>query len=128
MLCEFEFEFAAWTQKWLFVLEGIPPVVLGVVMLWLLPSRPMNGNAWMLTPEEQQLLESEASRRTESWALCTGGIFRMWLPGAQQGPRGGGGGLLQTARTRTAAAGSAGPAAAGTQSRHRRPGPALVDS
>jgi hypothetical protein len=30
-------------------------------MLWLLPSHPLNGNAWMLTSEEQQLLESEVS-------------------------------------------------------------------
>lgn len=97
------------------MLEGIPPVVLGVVMLWLLPSRPLNGNAWMLMPKEQQLLESEVSRRTEGWALHRAvfftGLLRMWLltTGAGERP------LLQTACARTAAAGSGSPAAAGTQ-------------
>jgi hypothetical protein len=45
--------------QWLFILEGIPPVLLGFVMLWALPSRPLNGNAWMLTAKEQLMLEAE---------------------------------------------------------------------
>jgi hypothetical protein len=45
--------------QWLFILEGAPAVLLGIFMLFALPSRPLNGNAWMLTLKEQQLLESE---------------------------------------------------------------------
>jgi hypothetical protein len=34
-------------------------VLLGFVMLWALPCRPLNGNAWMLTAKEQLMLETE---------------------------------------------------------------------
>src|ERR1700742_504338 len=40
--------------QWLFVLEGIPSVLLGFGVLWLLPDRPANA-AW-LTAEEKQLI------------------------------------------------------------------------
>jgi ACS family tartrate transporter-like MFS transporter len=40
--------------QWLFVLEGVPSLLLGVGVLWLLPDRPASA-AW-LTPEERQLL------------------------------------------------------------------------
>jgi hypothetical protein len=45
--------------QWLFILEGAPSVMLGLVMLFLLPSRPLNGRAWMLSEKEQQMLEQE---------------------------------------------------------------------
>ena len=48
-------------MQWLFIIEGALPVVLGLVMLVALPSRPLNGNAWMLTAEEKQLVESAVS-------------------------------------------------------------------
>ena len=42
--------------QWLFVLEGIPSVVVGVLVLWLLPDHPREA-PW-LAPEEQRWLES----------------------------------------------------------------------
>lgn len=42
--------------QWLFLLEGIPSVVVGVMVLWLLPDRP--GVAKWLTPDEAQWLET----------------------------------------------------------------------
>jgi hypothetical protein len=59
--------------QWLFILEGAPAVLLGIFMLFALPSRPLNGNAWMLSLKEQQLLELEVRREgqhgwdTGSW-------------------------------------------------------------
>lgn len=41
-------------------------MLLGLVMLFILPSRPLDGNAWMLTPDEQQLVESAVSSGTHS--------------------------------------------------------------
>jgi hypothetical protein len=52
--------------QWLFILEGAPSVMLGLVMLFLLPSRPVNGRAWMLSPEQQQMLEQEVRHRSQS--------------------------------------------------------------
>lgn len=49
----------AYDLQWLFILEGAPSVMLGLVMLLLLPSRPLNGRAWMLSDKEQQMLEQE---------------------------------------------------------------------
>jgi len=43
---------AGW--QWLFVVEGFPAVVLGVLVLWLLPEQP--SDARWLTKEEQQAL------------------------------------------------------------------------
>jgi len=43
---------AGW--KWLFLLEGLPCVVLGIAMLWLLTDRPED--AGWLTEEEKQLV------------------------------------------------------------------------
>jgi len=40
--------------QWLYVLEGIPSVLLGIGVLWLLPDRPASA-AW-LTPQERQLI------------------------------------------------------------------------
>lgn len=48
---------AGW--HWLFLVYGAATVLLGVLMWFALPSLPLNGNAWMLTREQQQLLESE---------------------------------------------------------------------
>jgi ACS family tartrate transporter-like MFS transporter len=40
--------------QWLFVLEGIPSILLGIGVLWLLPDRP--ASATWLTAQEKQLL------------------------------------------------------------------------
>lgn len=46
--------------QWLFVVEGIPSVLLGMVTFWLLPSHPL-WDAWMLTAEEKEMLHLRVS-------------------------------------------------------------------
>jgi hypothetical protein len=52
--------------QWLFIIEGLPSVVLGAVMLLLLPSGPLT--AWMLTPKERLFLHNKV-RSSYSWKL-----------------------------------------------------------
>ncbi|WIA31173.1 hypothetical protein OEZ86_001180 [Tetradesmus obliquus] len=40
--------------QWLFIIEGIPSVILGVAMMVFVPSHPLS--AWMLTPRERKHL------------------------------------------------------------------------
>ena len=71
---------AGW--QWLFIVEGLPAVVLGVLVLWLLPEQPTDAR-W-LTPGEQNALmsalaeESTSASRVQSirGALTSG---RVWL-------------------------------------------------
>lgn len=46
--------------QWLFIVEGIPSVILGMVTYWLLPSHPL-WDAWMLTPAEREALHLRVS-------------------------------------------------------------------
>ncbi len=50
--------------QWMFIIEGIPAVLLGVSCLWLLPARPRDA-AW-LTVAEQARLEDLLMRERES--------------------------------------------------------------
>lgn len=55
---------AGW--KWLFLLEGLPSVVLGLLVLRLLPDRPRDAS-WLTGAEKEWLegeVEAEADRRT----------------------------------------------------------------
>ena len=52
-LLDFEGAFHGW--QWMFLLEGIPSVLLGIAVLWLLPDRP--ASATWLNPEEKQILK-----------------------------------------------------------------------
>lgn len=52
--------------QWLFIVEGIPSVLLGMATYWLLPSHPL-WDAWMLTPAEREALH-----------LRVGGIGKRW--------------------------------------------------
>ena len=90
--------------QWLFLLEGIPAVILGLVVILILPDRPQNAR-WLSHPEkvwiQSQLDEetlqsrgkahfrlSEAFMSSRIWLLCfiyfllTVGIYgyEMWLP------------------------------------------------
>lgn len=47
-------------RQWLFIVEGIPSVILGMVTYWLLPSHPL-WDAWMLTPQEREMLHLRVS-------------------------------------------------------------------
>uniref|UniRef100_A0A383VEN5 Major facilitator superfamily (MFS) profile domain-containing protein n=1 Tax=Tetradesmus obliquus TaxID=3088 RepID=A0A383VEN5_TETOB len=42
--------------QWLFIIEGLPSIALGAVMMLVLPSGPLT--AWMLTPRERQFLHN----------------------------------------------------------------------
>ena len=90
--------------QWLFILEGIPAVILGLVVIFVLPDRP--GNARWLSPSEKAWIQirldedmlkskgpahlrlSEVFMSGRIWALCfiyfllTVGIYgyEMWLP------------------------------------------------
>ncbi|HUB15316.1 MAG TPA: MFS transporter [Acetobacteraceae bacterium] len=61
--------------QWLFLLEGIPSVLIGIVSLWYLTDRPSKAN-W-LRPEQRDWLEHTiASERDEVEA--THGRFSVW--------------------------------------------------
>ena len=90
--------------QWLFLLEGIPAVILGVIVFFLLPDRPQN-TKW-LSPVEKDWLQARLYEETlqskgrahfrlrdaflsrKIWLLCliyfllTVGIYgyEMWLP------------------------------------------------
>lgn len=98
---------AGW--QWLFLLEGIPAVLLGLVVLWVLPNRP-GEVSWLSTTEKQWLqhrLSQEAAQRGSAsehglakafasgrvWLLCllyflmnVGGYgYELWLPSIVKG-------------------------------------------
>ena len=50
--------------QWLFLLEGLPAVALGVAVLWYLPDRPEN-TAWLAPDQKRWLLERLASERRQ---------------------------------------------------------------
>jgi ACS family tartrate transporter-like MFS transporter len=72
--------------QWLFLLEGIPSVVVGVLVLWLLPNRPSNAR-WLQPAEQRWLeetLESErAGRVTHHGASLARAVANpvVWLLG-----------------------------------------------
>lgn len=93
---------AGW--QWLFLLEGIPAVLMGIVVIFVIPNRPQNAK-WLSSSEKiwiQKRLDSEALlsvgkahfrlsdalMSSRIWLLCliyfllTVGIYgyEMWLP------------------------------------------------
>jgi MFS transporter, ACS family, tartrate transporter len=61
--------------QWLFLLEGIPSVLVGVAVLWLLPDRP--GDARWLPPAERAWLEERlAAERSEPVTHHIGSLRR----------------------------------------------------
>jgi ACS family tartrate transporter-like MFS transporter len=76
---------AGW--QWLFLIEGIPPIVLGFVVLWYLTDEPTQAN-W-LSPIERESLDSEIANESRSVDQpSTTGIWRTlfhpraWAMGA----------------------------------------------
>ena len=70
--------------QWLFIIEGIPSVLLGISVLFFLPDGP--GDAAWLAPEEREWLEAERlredSRRLEAGGsdkLSALGDPRVWI-------------------------------------------------
>lgn len=54
--------------QWLFLLEGLPSILLGLTVLWFLPNGPMEA-PWLTTEEKELItykLNSEAQTRTEN--------------------------------------------------------------
>lgn len=49
--------------QWLFIIEGLPSIALGAVMMLALPSGPLT--AWMLTPRERQFLHNRVRRASD---------------------------------------------------------------
>jgi ACS family tartrate transporter-like MFS transporter len=71
---------AGW--KWLFILEGLPAVVLGLITLWLMTDRPRHAK-W-LTPQERDYLENtlaaEAQTKQAKMPLSQViGVPSVWL-------------------------------------------------
>ncbi len=90
--------------QWLFLLEGIPAVILGLVVIFVLPDRPQNARwlssaekTWIQSRLDEEALKSrgrahfrlsEAFMSGRIWLLCfiyfllTVGIYgyEMWLP------------------------------------------------
>ena len=75
---------AGW--QWLFIVEGLPVIVLGVSLLWLLPERPEHA-AW-LSDEERALLaarlESERKPREVRRLSVALADARVWILAAVQ--------------------------------------------
>jgi ACS family tartrate transporter-like MFS transporter len=70
--------------QWLFLLEGIPSVILGVLVLFVLTDRPERAN-WLSTDERQWLVElirrEETERKEQHGADRLGAMLsgRVWL-------------------------------------------------
>jgi MFS family permease len=54
---------AGW--QWLFIIEGVPSVLLGAAILTWLPSTPLT--AWMLSTEERELLHKQVCLSSHKW-------------------------------------------------------------
>ena len=63
-------DLAGW--QWVFIVEGIPAVILGIAVPFLLPDRPRDAH-W-LTTEERDWLESTLEREHQETAALTGRI------------------------------------------------------
>jgi ACS family tartrate transporter-like MFS transporter len=76
---------AGW--QWLFLIEGLPAVLLGVFTLWFLPDRPAEAR-WLTAPERAWLEDTlraeraatDAAHRLTLWqALTHGRVWRLCL-------------------------------------------------
>ena len=74
-LLGFEGSLHGW--QWLLLLEGIPSLVLGVAVLWLLPDRP--ATAKWLSEDEKQILETRlaADRQHDTRSGALHGFWQM---------------------------------------------------
>src|SRR5579872_4183279 len=61
-LLDFEGTLHGW--QWMLFLEGIPSLILGVAVLWLLPERPANAK-WLSADEKRVLAERLAADRAD---------------------------------------------------------------
>jgi MFS family permease len=70
---------AGW--QWMFILEGLPVVVLGIALLWLLPDRPEDAS-W-LTDEERRIVHRrlESERKPQEVRRLSAALkdARVWM-------------------------------------------------
>jgi ACS family tartrate transporter-like MFS transporter len=71
------FEGALHGWQWMLLLEGIPSLILGAAVLWLLPDRP--ANAKWLSAEDKTILEARLAddRRNDAQAGMLSGFWEM---------------------------------------------------
>jgi MFS transporter, ACS family, tartrate transporter len=67
--------------QWLFIIEAIPSILLGIATFWLLPDKPRNA-AW-LTPDESRALENQIDAEMQT----RDGIKKFTLAEALTHPR-----------------------------------------
>ena len=62
--------------QWLFILEAIPAVILGVAVLFLLPDKPHNA-AWLADDQRAWLVNKLASENTRATGLSTPSLWEL---------------------------------------------------
>jgi len=72
--------------QWLFLLTGMPTIILGFVALWLLPERPKDAK-WLSASEQQVLqaaLDADQSSATHTKKALRDGLLdpKVWILGA----------------------------------------------
>jgi ACS family tartrate transporter-like MFS transporter len=73
---------AGW--QWLFLMEGMPAIVLGVTVLWVLNDTPGEAR-WLKGEERQWLIDQLALERREEFSAESGGLWsalvdwRVWV-------------------------------------------------
>ena len=73
---------AGW--QWLFLMEGMPAIVLGVTVLWVLNDTPGDAR-WLAGEERQWLIDQLALERREELSAASGGLWsvmvdwRVWV-------------------------------------------------
>jgi MFS family permease len=60
--------------QWMFIVEGLPAVALGLLVLRLLTARPEHA-AWLLPAQKTWLIERLASERAHGWVRSDGSQF-----------------------------------------------------
>jgi ACS family tartrate transporter-like MFS transporter len=69
------FEGALHGWQWMFLLEGIPSMLLGIGVLWLLPDRPASAK-WLTQPEKQIIAARLAADQLEDARI--GALHGFW--------------------------------------------------
>lgn len=62
--------------RWLFILEGLPAIMLGVATLWMLPETP--ADARWLTTDEKAWLEGRLAQERAVLPSAAGGVSTLW--------------------------------------------------
>jgi MFS transporter, ACS family, tartrate transporter len=67
--------------QWLFLLEGIPSVIIGIMVIWLLPNGPKSAK-WLTQPEKDLIVarveEDNAGKQQHGHGHGMGDAFKDW--------------------------------------------------